>query len=385
MTPTADNRVTVVPVEGAKLWRAFHHLPYRLYKDDPNWVAPLLLERKFHFQPKHNAFFQHAKGNFWLALRNGEPVGRITAQIDALHLKQHNDASGHFGFLEAIDDAEVFAALLHTAEDWLRAEGMRRALGPVSFNMWDEPGVLVEGFDTPPNVMMGHHLPYYQHRIAEQGYTGVQDLLAYDRPVRNPISPTMQRLIDKGRSRHKFNFRSARMDKKSFPGEVALIRDIINDAWAENWGFVPITQAEVEEIASLFKFFLSPDALVFGEYDGEPVGVAMMFPNLNEAIRDLNGRLLPFGLIKMLWRLKVAGLKSGRLPLLGVRRRYWSTPVGAIVALLMIETAQKTGFAHTCESAELSWILDSNERIKRIIEEFGGTVNKRYRIYEKAI
>lgn len=380
-----NNAITVVPVEGAKLWQAFHHLPYRLYANDPNWVPPLLLERQTHFQAKHNAFFQHAKASFWLALKAGEPVGRMTAQIDYLHLEKHHDATGHFGFLEAIDDADVFAALLGKGEGWLRGEGMRRVVGPVSFAMWDEPGLLVEGFDTPPNIMMGHHLPYYQNRITAAGYTKAQDLLAYNRPVRAPFKATLQRLIDKGQSKHKFVFRPIRMDKKNFPAEVALIRDIINDAWAENWGFVPITQAEVEEIAMLFKLFVKPDALVFGEYDGEPVGVAMMLPNLNEAIRDLKGRLFPFGFIKMLWRLKVKGVKSGRLPLLGVRRRYWNSPVGAIVALSMIEMAQKTGFTHTCENAELSWILDTNARIKRIIEECGGTVIKRYRIFEKAI
>lgn len=380
-----NNSVSVVPVEGAKLWHAFHRLPHELYKNDPNWVAPLLLERKFHFKPQHNAFFQHAKGQFWLALKDGKAVGRITAQIDALHLKQHNDASGHFGFLESIDDAGVFEALLSTGEEWLRREGMKRVLGPVSFAMWDEPGVLVEGFDSPPNVLMGHHLPYYQHRIAEQGYTKAEDVLAYQRPVHQPFSEQMQRLIDKGMARHSFIFRPLRMDKKNFPAEVALIRDIVNDAWAENWGFVPMTLAEVEEIASLFKAFLKPDALVIAEFDGAPVGVAVMLPNLNEATKDLNGRLFPFGLFKILWRLKVAGVKSGRLALMGVRRQYWASPVGAIIALQMIQTAQKSNFAKGGETAELSWVLDSNERIKHMLELFGAKITRRYRIFEKAI
>ncbi len=377
--------VTVVPVEGSALWRAFHRLPYKLYAGDPNWVAPLLVERQMHFDPKHNPFFQHAKAAFWLALRDGKPVGRITAQIDELHLKQHNDATGHFGFIEGIDNESVFDALLGTAENWLRAEGMRRSVGPVSFAMWDEPGLLVEGFNTPPNVLMGHHLPYYERRITGSGYTQVQDLLAYDYPAQKPFSENVRRLIARAQEKHSFVFRPLRMDKKNLPIEIEMIRDMMNDAWSENWGFVPMTKAEIEDIAMLFKFFLRPDAVVIAEYDGEPAGFGMMLPNLNEAIRDLNGRLLPFGFIKMLWRMKVSGVRSGRIALMGVRKKWWSSPVGAIVALLIIQNAKASKFAQPAVQAELSWILDSNERIKRVLALFGATITKRYRIYEKAL
>ncbi len=367
------------------MWRAFDHLPHTLYKGDPNWVAPLLLERQMHFDPKHNPFFQHAKANFWLALRNGTPVGRITAQIDELHLQQHNDATGHFGFIEGVNDKAVFSALLNTAEDWLREQGMRRSLGPVSFAMWDEPGLLVDGFETPPNVLMGHHLPYYENLITGSGYTQAQDLLAYEYPMHQPFSEGTQRLIARAQEKHKFNFRPLRMDKKNFPLELKLIRDIMNDAWSENWGFVPMTEAEIDDIAMLFKFFLKPDAVVIAEYDGEAAGFAMMLPNINETIRDLNGRLLPFGFIKMLWRLKVKGVQSGRMAMMGVRRKWWNSPVGAIVALLIVQNAKNSDFASTAVKGELSWILDSNERIKRVLAQFGATVTKRYRIYEKAL
>jgi hypothetical protein len=377
--------LTVVPVEGRALWKSFHLLPYKLYKDDPNWVAPLLLERKIHFDPKHNPFFQHAKAAFWLALQGGRPVGRITAQIDALHLEQHNDATGHFGFIEGIDDPCVFEALLGAAEGWLKGQGMRRSLGPVSFAMWDEPGLLVEGFDRPPNVLMGHALPYYEGRILGTGYAPVQDLLAYEYPLHRPFDENVQRLIARAQEKHKFSFRPMRMDRKNFPSEIELIRDIMNDAWSTNWGFVPMTSAEIEDIAMLFKFFLPPDAVVIAEYDGEPAGFGMGLPNINETIRDLNGRLLPFGFIKMLWRLKVKGVSSGRLALMGVRRKWWDSPVGAIVALLIVQNARTSDFAKPGVQAELSWILDSNERIKRVLALFGAHITKRYRIYEKAI
>lgn len=381
----ASSGVTVVPVEGRRLWKAFHALPGEIYRTDPNWIAPLRIERRMHFDPARNPFFLHARAAFWLALRDGNPVGRITAQIDDLHLREHGDATGHFGFIEAVDDPEVFAALLKTAEGWLSANGMRRVLGPVSFAMWDEPGLLVEGFDSPPNVSIGHAWPYYQQRIADLGYLPAQDLLAYDYPIHRPLPASLQRLVDRTRSKKDFVFRPIRVKGSGLAEDIAIIRDVLNDAWAENWGFVPITQEEVESVAGLFRLALKPDALVIAEYQGEPAGIGMMLPNINEAIRDLGGRLLPFGFIKLLWRLKTNGIHSGRLALLGVRRKWWNSPVGGIVALSIIQEAKASDFARPGVTAELSWILDSNERIKAILAALDARIIKRYRIYEKTL
>jgi hypothetical protein len=385
MTKALKDAIKVVPVEGRALWRAFHHLPHDIYKNDPAWIAPLTLERESHFDKAKNPFFQHAKGAFWLALRGDEPVGRITAQIDALHLAQHHDATGHFGFIEGIDDPDVFAALLGEAEAWLKAEGMARAAGPISFAMWDEPGLLVDGFDIPPCVMMGHARPYYEARIKAQGYTPLQDLLAYDILAQKPFPAQLQRVIDRAQQKHGFHFRPARFDKKHFEEEIALILDIMNDAWAENWGFVPMTKAEIADLAVVFKLLLKPDALVIAEYEGEAVGFAMMVPNINEATRDLDGRLFPFGFLKLLWRLKVTGVSSGRMAMMGVRRKWWMSPAGAIIALMIIYKAKTSDFTRNTRHAELSWILDSNERIKHVLKSVGATPIKRYRIYEKAL
>jgi hypothetical protein len=385
MTIAKEDAVNVVPVEGRALWRAFHRLPHQIYKDDPAWIAPLTLERESHFDKAHNPFFQHAKGQFWLALRQGQPVGRITAQIDALYLAQHNDATGHFGFIEGIDDPDVFAALLGTAEAWLKAEGMRRAAGPISFAMWDEPGLLVDGFETPPSVMMGHALPYYGPRILGQGYTPLQDLLAYDFDVQKPFPRAMMRLVERAENKQEFHFRPARFDRKHFDSEIALILDVMNDAWAENWGFVPMTKAEIDDIAVVFKYLLRPDAVVIAEYEGEAAGFAMVIPNLNEAARDLKGRLFPLGFLKLLWRLKVRGVSSGRMAMMGIRRKWWLSPAGAILALMIIYRAKASDFAKRGLRAELSWILDSNERIKHVLQVVGATPYKRYRIYEKAL
>lgn len=348
-------------------------------------MAPLLLERRIHFDKKHNPYFQHATAQYWLALCGGEAVGRITAQIDALHLKQHGDATGHFGFIEAIDDARVFKALLDTAEAWLRAHGMRRSVGPVSFSMWDEPGLLVEGFDRPPAVLMGHALPYYEERITAHGYAGVQDLIAYDYQPQAPLPPHAQRFVNRALQRPEFRFRTIRMDRKHFAAEIELIRDILNDAWHDNWGFVPMTEAEIADLATVFRVLLPPDAVWITEYNGEPIGFSMVLPNLNEAIRDLNGHLLPLGFVKLLWRLKVRGLKSARLAMLGVRRKWWNTPVSAAVALVSIHKSKSSTIGRRITGSELSWILDTNESIKHVISLVGGTVYKRYRIFGKEI
>ena len=377
--------VTVVPVEGSALWRAFHRLPYALYKDDPNWVAPLLLERRFHFDKTHNPFFQHAKAAFWLAYRDGVPVGRITAQIDALHLARYNDATGHFGFIEGIDDPLVFEALLGAAESWLRSEGMRRCVGPVSFSMWDEPGLLVEGFDRPPCVLMGHALPYYQNHIVTQGYTQTQDLLAYDHDMGPPLAQTMERIVARGQEKHHFKFRTIRMDRKSFKSEVVLLLNILNDAWSDNWGFVEVTDAEVDEMVMMFKMVLRPESVVIAEYQGEAAGFALTLPDINEAIRDLDGRLFPFGFVKLLWRLKFSGITSVRMPLMGVRRKWQNSPIGAVLALSIIRQMRLSHIARGVVRGEQSWILDSNERMKHMITLIGGTIYKRYRIYEKAL
>lgn len=378
-------RVEIVPVEGRKSWRDFHRLPYAVYRNDPNWVAPILLERKFHFDPKHNPFFQHAQAAFWLALRDGKPVGRISAQIDALHLAQHHDATGHFGFIEALDDPEIFAALLSAAEDWLRRKEMTRVLGPVSFAMWDQPGLLVEGFDRPPSVLMGHALPYYGARIEAEGYTKAEDLLAYEYTRDMPVPPTLTRIAERLQREDDVTLRDLRKDSKNVGREVRLILDILNDGWSENWGFVPMTEAEIDDIAGILKVLLNPGDGVIAEYRGEPVAFALTFPNVNEAARDLNGHLFPFGFVKLLWRLKVQGTKSSRLALMGMRKSVQDSPLGGALALAILKKLRDYHEARGATHGELSWVLDRNTRIKSIIEMAGAKPYKRYRIYEKAL
>jgi hypothetical protein len=376
--------VEIVPVQSARQWHDFHHLPFKVYRGDPNWVAPLLLERKFHFQAKHNPYFQHARAAFFLAYRGGEPVGRITAQIDQLHLDRYNDATGHFGFIEAIDDAAVFSALLTAAQDWLRAEGMKRVIGPVSFSLWDQPGLLVEGFDTPPSVMMNHHRPYFAGHIAANGFQKAEDLIAYRYGPEAPTA-TLEKLLARAMRSGEVTLRNIRMDKEHFAGEVAMLLDIINDAWSDNWGYVPMTKAEIDDLSGILKVLLRPGDVAIAEYQGKPAAFAAIFPNLNEAIRDMNGRLFPFNIFKLLWRMKVKRTKTARMPMMGVRKSLQSSPVGAALALSVIRSVRDFNFSRGVVDSELSWILDRNERVRHVIEMVGGVPYKRYRVYEKPL
>jgi hypothetical protein len=376
--------VEIVPVRSKADWRAFHHLPFSLYADDPNWVPPLLLERRFHFDPKHNPYFQHAKAEFFIARRHGEAVGRITAQVDRLHQERYRDGTGHFGFIEAIDDQEVFGALLQAAEDWLRAQGMQRAIGPVSFSLWDQPGLLVDGFDTPPYVMMNHHRPYYAGRIAAAGYAKAEDLIAYSY---GPDAPTemLEKLLARALRSGEVTLRTIRMDKEHFNAEVAMLLDIINDAWSDNWGYVPMTKAEIDDLAGILKLLLRPGDVAIAEYKGKPAAFSAIFPNLNEAIRDMRGRLFPFNWIKLLWRMKVRRPRTARMPMMGVRKALQASPIGAALALSVIRSVREFNFSRGVTGSELSWILERNGRVRHVIEMVGGNPYKTYRIYQKRI
>jgi hypothetical protein len=369
-------------VEDRRALKQFLQLPARLHAGDRNWIQPLMFERLEHLNPKKNPWFDHAEVAYWLALRDGRPVGRISAQIDHLRLERHADASGHFGFLEAEDDAEVFGALFAAAEDWLRERGLRRVMGPFSLSINDESGLLVEGFETPPYMMMGHAPPYYAPRIEEQGYRTAKNLIAYIYDLAAP-PPRAKRMLERLSRGAGLSFRPIEM--RHFDEELQIIVDIFNDAWSDNWGFVPMTPAEVRYMGKNLKPIVRSEHAWIGEVEGEAAAMTVALPNLNEAIADLNGRLLPFGWAKLLWRLKVRGTRSGRMVLMGVRKRYQGTPRGAALALGVIEAMRSWHAAHGVKEAELSWVLEDNRPTQDLIELIGGRAYKTYRIYEKSL
>lgn len=362
----------------------FIRLPWSIYAGDPNWVPPLILERRAHLDRKANPFFSHAEAGLWLARRGGRDVGRISAQVDRAHLERHGDAAGFFGFLEAIDDQAVFAALLRTAEAWLAGRGMVRARGPFSWSINDESGLLVDGFDTPPSLLMGHARPYYAGRVEACGYAKVKDLIAYDFAVApEAMPPVAGTLIKRLKRREDVTIRS--LDKRRFSKDLDAVLDIFNDAWSDNWGYVPLSDAEIAKAAKDLAPIIHADLVAIVEVGGEPAAFAIALPNLNEAIADLNGRLLPFGWAKLLYRLKFGRLRSARMPLMGVRKKYQNGPLGAALAYAVIERVYKHGAARGILRGELSWILEDNLPVRRIIEDVGGRPYKTYRIYEKAL
>jgi len=373
----------IQPVEDRRTLKQFLKMPARLYPADPNWVQPLMFERLEHLNPKKNPYFEHAEVGYWLAFRGERPVGRISAQIDRLHLERYDDATGHFGFLEAEDDTEVFAALFEAAETWLRARGMRRATGPFTLSINDETGLLIEGFETPPYLMMGHAPRYCASRVEERGYRKARDLIAYAFDVVAPPPPRAKRMLERLSKGGGLSFRPIEM--RRFDQELQTIVDIFNDAWSDNWSFVPMTPAEVRHMGKNLKPIVRAEYAWIGEAEGEPAAMTVTLPNINEAIADLGGRLLPLGWAKLLWRLKVRGTRTARMPLMGVRKRYQGTQRGAALALGVIEAVRSWHADHGAKEAELSWVLEDNRPTHDIIEMVGGRAYKTYRVYEKIL
>jgi len=371
----------VKPVSGKKALRQFIRLPWSIYRNDPAWVPPLLIERRQFLSPA-SPYFAHARYRSWIAFRGAEPVGRISAQIDELHLQEYQDATGFFGMFEARDDPEIFGVLMNTAETWLREQGMQQVRGPFNLSINQEMGLLVDGFDTPPVIMMGHAFPYYGTRVEEQGYTKAKDTLAYLINTGDfKLSRAMQAIIKRAEK----HVRVRQLRKSQFDEDTQIVREIFEDAWSQNWGFIPFTTEEFRHVCKDMKLLVPPDLVQIAEVDGEPAAMMVVFPNVNEAIRDLNGRLLPLGWLKLLWRLKVAYPETARVPLMGVRKKYQKSLLGAALALMIIKAGQGPALRRGIKQTELSWILEDNQGMRSILEGIGAKVYKRYRIYSKKL
>ena len=375
--------IRIQPVVDKRDLRRFIDFPARIFADDAQWVRPLTLERSMHLDRKHNPYFDHAEVAYWLAWRGDTPVGRISAQVDANHLAHYRDATGHFGFLDAVDDDEVFAALFETAEDWLRNRGMRRVVGPFTLSINDESGLLVEGFHRPPYFMMGHARPYYGSRVEAHGYAKAVDMFAYFFDTAWPVDTRFARLTTRGLAGHEVRFRP--LNWKRYADELALIVDIFNDAWSNNWGFVPMTDAEVTAMARHLKPIIGSRYISIAEVDGDAAAMAVTIPNLNAEIGGFDGRLVPFNWARLIWRLKLRGARSMRMPLMGVRKKYQSSPLGAALALGVIEEVRRYHTGKGVTEAELSWVLEENRRTHHIITQMGGKHDKTYRVYEKSL
>jgi GNAT superfamily N-acetyltransferase len=386
MVATAE--LVITPVSGKADLKAFVDLPWSIYADDPNWVPPLKDEVYSLLTPGRNSFHEHADHEYFLARRGNEVTGRISAHIDHLAIGMPAEqgmgpGTGNFGMFEAKDPASA-TALINAAEGWLRNRGMTRVLGPISLSIWEEPGLLVKGFDHPATVMMGHARPVYRSWIEGAGYSAVKTLNTYELDITKEFPPLIQRIIQSGERNERINIR--RVDKSKFDREAAIILAILNEAWGRNWGFVPITDHEVEHFGKQLKPIVFEDLIRIAELDGEPVAFMITLPDLNEALGPLNGSLYPFGWAKLLWWLHKPQCRTMRVPLMGVVQRLQSSRMASQLAFMMIEYIRRDAVSKFGSTrGEIGWILDDNQGMNAIATAIESRINKSYLVYEKAL
>jgi hypothetical protein len=353
-----------------------------VHAGDPQFVPPLDFMIREQLNPKKNPFFEHAEGVLFTAWKDGKLAGRVSAQIDQEHLKRYNDLTGFFGFFDTIEDVGVAQELISAAAAWLREQGMKRMRGPMSLSINEEIGVLVEGFETPPMVMMSHSRPY-QGSLAEAcGLQKAMDVLAWRYTV-GEVPPRAQAAYDQIAALPEVKIRN--IDKKNLDAELKWVLEIQDDAWRDNWGHVSLTPNEAKYAVESLKLLLDFRLGIIAEIEGKPVAMCIALPNLNEAIADLDGNLLPLGWAKLLYRLKVSGTKTARLALLGIKKEYRGVKrYGALSLALITEMARK-GKEAGYEWGELSWTLEDNVAVNLQIKVMRGEKYKRYRIYEKML
>ncbi len=380
--------IVIRPIDSKRDRKAFVDLPFRLYANDPHWVPPLKNEALGLITPAKNGWFSHAKAQLFLAERSGLIVGRISAHIDTLALTMDpaqgfGPGVGQWGLMEAEDDS-VFRALLASAEQWLRDQGMTRALGPISMSIWEEPGLLIEGYDHDPTIMMGHAKPEYRGWIEAAGYAPVKQLLTYDLDITKEFPPIVQRIIKSGEKNERIRIRE--VDKSKFDEEAATILAILNDAWSDNWGFVPLTPPEIKDVGVKLKPIVFNDLIRIAELDGRPVAFMITLPDLNEAIKPLKGSLLPFGWAKLLLWLRKPQVRTMRVPLMGVVKELQASRMASQLAFMMIEYIRRASIKHYGASrGEIGWILDDNQGMRSIATTINCEINKVYQVYERTL
>lgn len=374
--------IKIIPVNTRHDRRRFVDFPYQLYSSDRNWVPPLKLERHELITPKTNPFFQNADVGLFIAEKEGRVVGRISAQINHLHNSRYNEQTGHFGFFDCVDDVDVAGRLLSSAESWLRAKGMNKVVGPFNFSINEESGLLIEGFDKQPYPYMPHNYPYYGNLMEQCGFAKAKDLIAWSYDSTRPVPEAAYQIAEVVKAYPGLVVRE--VDKKNLKRDVAIIADVFNSAWSKNWGFIPWTDAELAKVVKDFKMILEPKLALIAEVDGKPAAISVAFPNYHEAIKDLKGRLFPFGVFKFLYRLKTNKIKTARLALLGIKKEFRHDVLAGLSVYLYTEMHRRSKILGHI-GGELSWTLDDNEKINNGIALMGGVPYKKYRIFEKSL
>ncbi|MEP2100888.1 MAG: N-acetyltransferase [Parasphingorhabdus sp.] len=383
-----SSHIVIQPVTTKAQLKAFVELAYRLNADDPHWVPPLKSETYALLSPKKNPFFEHATVQLYLAERDGEAVGRISAHIDHLALEQPVEqglgpGTGNWGLLEADSEATA-SSLIDAAEKWLKSKDIDRVIAPMSLSVWDEPGLLTFGYDHSPTVMMGHHNAAYQGWIEGEGYKSVKELITYDLPITDGFPPLIDRIIKSGERNSKLKLR--KVEKAHFDRDAKIIMNILNDAWSDNWGFVPLTDHEIDHVGVKLKPIVYEDLIMIAEYDGKPVAFLMTLPDLNDRTKDMNGSLLPFNWAKLLWWLKFPKSPTMRVPLMGVVKELQNSRAASQMAFMMIEYIRREAVSkYGATRGELGWVLDDNQGMVAIANAIESKVNRIYTLYEKTI
>lgn len=373
--------LSIRPVLSAADRRRFIRFAHRLYARDPNYRAPLDMMVREQITPDKNPWFKHGEADFFLAMRGERVVGRISAQRDHLHLERYKDECGFFGFFEAEEDPEAIRALLQTAEDWCRARELKQIRGPFTISINDETGLLVEGFDTPNYLMMPHGRSYYDRALKSEDYQKAVDLFAW-RFSREHLPEHAFELAEMAREHPEVTVRN--IDMKNLGRDVRIIMDIYNEAWADNWGSVPLTEAELDKLASDFKLIADPDLIMIAEVGGKPAAMTLALPNLYEVFHGLKGRLFPTGWAKILWRLKLKTPKTFRVVLLGVREEFRKIAFGGL-SVLLYTTIYKRAYEKGYVEAEAGWTLEDNRAINQGMRLMGAENYKTYRVYQKEL
>lgn len=376
--------IEIRPVQSKADWETFIDLPWAIYKNDPHWVPPLKIAVRDQLDVDRHPFFKHAVMRPLLAYRGGKCVGRVIGVVDEKHNQYHQEKTAFFGFFEATDDQSVANALLDAVLKWAKEKGMNRLRGPMNPSTNYECGLLVEGFDDTPAVMMTYNPFYYEKLLTTWGLEKSMDLFAYDFTQQTKFSERVLAQAERLKQNGSVTFRSANMSK--FDDEVERILDIYNDAWEKNWGFVPMDRDEFRHLAKDMKMIVDPELLLMAEVRGEPAGFALTLPDVNQVFKKVtDGKLFPTGLFKLLWNLKGPGRKKTinrcRIITLGIKKAYQPMGLGPLFYAEYFKRGVRLGYSR----GEASWILENNRLMNRSLELMAGKRNKVYRIFDKAI
>lgn len=356
--------------------KQFLNFPYEHYSDDEHWIAPLKMEQKKLIDEENNPFYENGEIALFLAEQNGEICGRIAAIRDHRYNEHHDADTGFFGFFECIDDQSVADLLFKVAGDWLRERGHTDVMGPANPSMMDEIGILVDGFDHDPSILMPYHKPYYDKLIKNTGLTKEMDLYAFRVTQASVNLDRMYRAEELVRRRFpRINIRE--IDTKDLDQEVEIVRNIFNKAWSGNWGFIPMTRKELEELAKDLKLILDPKVAHIVEDDGEPIAFSIGLPDLNQALKHMDGTLFPTGIFKLLWHRR--NINQIRTALMGVLPEYQGKGIDALLHKEAIINGREVGY----NSSELSWVLESNKSMIQVAKKLGAHIEKTYRMYSK--